>query len=104
MKIGDKVTVKNRLSKTKDFVAIGRVMIKRVEWAPLPFLRPVPSALYLGTITLYNGTVRWEGDDVGWVFDRTGQVSAVVVQPLGAGVRYRRPVYALPEDVEAVQP
>ncbi len=98
MKIGDKVKVRNRLTQLIQRHSVGR---KSRQW--LPFSEPTPvygGAIYLGKVTLYNGDSVWENEEVGWVFDRTGQVNAVVVQPLDAGGRYRRPVYALPEDVE----
>lgn len=102
LKIGDKVTVKNRLSKVKRPVSVGRKTVNAAEWVPWPTACPVHGdAIYLGKVTLYNGVIVWEED--GYIFERAGQVHAVVVQPLD-GNRYRRPVYALPEDVAAVHP
>ena len=101
MKIGDKVTAKNRL--TRLYRRDG-YLIRKQFWLPFSELAPVPLGVYLGKVTLYNGDRVWVGEEEGYVFERASQVSAVVVQPIDAGNRYRRPVYALPEDVEAVQP
>lgn len=101
MNIGDKVTVRNRLTMLYQYVN----SVKRIQsWRPFGEPKPVSVGIYLGTVTLYNGARVFEGQEEGYIFNRTGQVSAVVVQPLDTGGRYRRPVYALPEDVEAMQP
>lgn len=100
MKIGDKVTVRNRLTQLYQY--FGHVR-RSQTWLPFSEPTPVPLGIYLGTVTLYDGDRVFEGQEEGFIFERTGQVNAVVVQPLDAGGRYRRPVYALPEDVE-VQP
>lgn len=98
MTIGDKVTATNRLIK---ITQIRGTSNRIISWKPHPLVRPVPVGIYLGTVTLYDGNVEWSGDDEqGNMFVRTGQISAVAVQPLD-GNRYRRPVYALPSDVEA---
>ncbi len=95
MNIGDRVTIRNKLAKCSRYGDGGR----KVFWRPSPFDLPA-SALYLGTTMLYDGIVSWSGDEEGNTFTRTGQIAAVVVQPLDRGNRYRRPIYARPEDVE----
>lgn len=98
MKIGDKVKARNTLIR---FASIGQLGKRVQTWKPLEL--SVKSGLYLGTTILYSGIVEWSGnEDEGNVFIRTGQIAAVVIQPLDAGNRYRRPVYALAEDVEVV--
>ncbi len=96
MNIGDKVTATNRLVKQRNWVN-GRQV---VSWIISPSAQPVSQAIFLGRTLLYTGYVV-PGDEYDpSEFHATEQMAAWVLQPL-SGSRYRRPVYVLPEDVEA---
>jgi hypothetical protein len=96
MQIGDKVIAQHSLVKHNRYCNGNK---KSVTWVRSK--RPAFTGMYLGTVTLYAGTVE-PGDEYETPnFTRTGQIAAVAVQPLSGG-RYRRPVYAAPEDVTAV--
>lgn len=91
----DKTVVKNRVRITD--------MDHKVAWVEGP---GVSSAIYLGTVLVYEGQTRTDyGDNESGMFryfEPSTKIKAVVLQPIDIGGRYRLPLYALPEDVKVI--
>lgn len=74
----------------------------KVTWESKPV--QIEKAVYLGWVTVFEGLVmdQWDGPYMVREFKPKKAIRVAVLQPIDVGGRYRKPVYALPEDLEEI--
>ena len=103
IKIGDIVTSSNIIHKTKD-------KNFNTVWTQCPdYYLPddgILTAIFLGWTTVFEGHMEDEDDEYGYkvgsYFVQDKIIRMSVLQPIDKSGRYRKPVHALPEDVQRV--